>query len=291
MSKKRIIACLVVRQGIVVQSLSFRHYLPVGRPEIAVRFLNDWGVDEIVLLDIDATPEGRIVDPELVRRVARHCQVPLAVGGGIRCVTDMRVLLQAGADKVCINSAAIENMSLIGEAASMFGDQCIIGSVDVRRIGAGEYEVYGRGGAMATGIDPLAHTARLAEAGVGEILLNAIDRDGTRQGYDFELIDLVAPALSMPVIVLGGAGRPEHLHAALARPHVSAAAAANIWHYTEHSVAVAKASLRAQGMDVRYDSLADYSSSMFFPADGRLEKRDEQVLEEMVFEFVPDEMI
>lgn len=291
MSKKRIIACLVVRQGITVQSIGFEHYLPVGRPEIAARFLNDWGVDEIILLDITATAEGRPVDPVMASRVASACQVPLAIGGGIRSVSDMRAMLQAGADKVCVNSAAIENLPLLTEAAGMFGDQCVIASIDVRRKPGGGYEVWGRGGRVPTGIDPVAHAVRLAEAGAGEILLNAIDRDGSRQGYDFDLIDAVGSAVGVPVIVLGGAGRPEHLYEALMREHVSAAAAANFWHYTEHAVAVAKANLRAWGMDVRYDSRADYTHSTFAADDGRLEKRAEQELDEMVFEYIPDEVI
>ena len=290
MSKKRIIACLVVRHGIVVQSIGFRRYLPVGRPEIAARFLNDWGVDEIILLDITAIAEGRAVDPEMVRRVARGCYVPLAVGGGIRSIADMRAVLQAGADKICVNSLAVENPSLLTEAAGVFGDQCLIASIDVRCTAAG-YEIFASGGSRPTGLAPAAYVRRLAKAGVGEILLNSIDRDGSRLGYDLELIDTVAPAVGIPVIVLGGAGRPEHLREALGREHVSAAAAANLWHYTEHSVATIKAYLRAHGVDVRYDSLANYTRSTLATADGRLEKRSEHELEEMVFEYIPDEVI
>lgn len=291
MSKKRVIACLVVRHGLVVQSRRFADYLPVGRPEIAARFLSDWGADEIVLLDIAASAEGRLVDPELVRRVARGCHVPLAVGGGIRSVDNMRTLLQAGADKVVVNTLALQDPAVIGEAAAVFGDQCVIASLDARRTGTGHYRVYGRSGTLETRWDPAEFAHRMAGAGAGEILVNSIDRDGTQLGYDLELIDRVAPALTIPVIALGGAGGPAHLQEALRRDHVSAAAAANYFHYSEHSLAVAKAWLRAHGVSVRYESLSDYSRSGFDEARGRIDRHSDAELDEMIFEYVPDEII
>lgn len=291
MSKKRIIACLVMKDGWIVQSLGFHRYLPVGRPEIAARFLDDWGVDELVLSDISATPNNTTIDSDVVRRVALSCHVPLTVGGGIRSVDDVRALLQAGADKVCINTAATGNADLLNQAAATFGDQCVIASIDAKKLPDGSYEVFTNGGRSPTGIDPVALAVRFAEAGAGEILLNSIDNDGRRCGYDMALIDAVATAVSIPVIALGGAGNAEHLREALARDHVSAAAAANFWHYTEHSVSIVKAHLLRGRIDVRNDCLADYANSPLSKEDGRLDKRADAELEEMVFEYIPEEVI
>jgi cyclase len=290
MSKKRLIACLVVRNGWVVQSLGFKRYLPVGRPEIAARFLDHWGVDEIILVDITASGENRCIDPEMVTRVSESCHVPLAVGGGIRTTAEMRQTLQAGADKICVNSAAIANPRLLSEAALMFGDQCVIASVDVRRTDSG-HEVFANGGTSSTGMNPVDWVRELARWGAGEILLNSIDHDGMRCGYNLDLIDAVAPAVDIPVIVMGGAGHPGHIRDVLTRDHVMAAAAANFLHYTEHSVAVIKAFLKTAGLDVRCDSLAGYSRRAFSADTGRLEKLDETELEEMSFKYIQDEVI
>jgi cyclase len=289
MSKKRIIACLIVRDGWLVQSLGFQRFLPVGRPEIAARFLDDWSVDELVLLDISATHAGRTIDPGLVSRVAANCHVPLAVGGGIRSVADMRAVLQAGADKICINSAAFDKLSLLSDAANMFGDQCVVASMDVLRTGAG-LEVRSGGGRLPTGRDPVDWAEQLAKHGAGEILLGSIDRDGMRSGYDLDLLDLVGPRVKIPIIALGGAGHPDHLREALGREHVSAAAAANFWHFTEHAVAVAKSAIARAGVDVRNDGLADYRWAAT-DTEGRVIRRAQADLDELAFRYIPDEVL
>lgn len=290
MPKKRVIACLVVKDRVVVQSLGFRTYLPVGRPEVAARFLDHWGVDEIILLDIAASAEGRLIDPALVRRVSQACFVPVAAGGGIRSVDDVRTLLQSGADKVSINRLAIEDIDGVREAVRVFGSQCVIASIDARRDEDGQHRVYGMSGRRPTAFRPASLARRLEEAGVGEILLNSIDRDGSKKGYDLALIDDVAAAVNIPVIAIGGAGHPIHLVDALRRDTVSAAAAANFFHFSEHSVALTKSYLRHKGIDIRLDSPANYEEFEFCD-DGRIAKREDSYLEDLVFKYIPEETI
>jgi cyclase len=289
-TKRRLIATLVVRDGIVVQSIGFARYLPVGRPEIAARFLDDWGVDEIVLLDIGATHLRRLIPLDLVERVAEVCRVPLTVGGGIRTTADVRALLQAGADKVSINGAALERPALLGEAAEHYGVQCIVASIDARRGKDGAYRVFAGGGRRNSGRTPADLARAHAEAGAGEILLNAIHCDGMRAGYDLALVDEVAAAVDVPLIAMGGAGHPDHLSALFAETHASAAAVANMLHYSEHSVATLKSALRGDGLDLRLDSEADYRHMSLCP-DARLDRRPEAELEAELFTYVQREVI
>jgi cyclase len=289
--KKRVIAVLLVKQGVVVQSLGFRRWLPVGRPEIAVEFLNQWGIDEIVLLDIDATRERRLFSVELVRSVARYGFVPLTVGGGIRSVDDMKRLIQSGADKIAINAAALTTPELITQGAEMFGRQCVVISIDAARQRDGSYQAFTNSGRTPSGLGPAELARRSVERGAGEILVNSIDRDGARTGYDLELARLVASGLSVPVILCGGAGHPAHLAEGLAIENVSAVAAANFFHYTEHSVAVAKAYLEKHcAQPVRLETYANYRD-FEFDADRRLERKSDQALGELRFEFHPKEVI
>ena len=291
MPKKRVIATIVVKGGWTVQSIGFGRYLPVGRPEIAARFFSAWGADEIIMLDIDASRERRLIDLGMIERVASQIHVPLTVGGGIRNADEVRHIVQAGADKVAMNLAAYEDPGALCHAADAFGNQCIVGVMDARRSRGGGHRVYVDGGRKQTGIDARDYAKRLAEHDVGEILVQSIDNDGTREGYDLELIDAVGEAVGCPVIALGGAGHPEHLRAALSRDHVSAAAAANFFHYTEHAIAVAKSYLHANGIDVRLDNRADYRLHRFAVGDGRILKRSDEALVDEVFEFLPEEVI
>lgn len=289
-TKHRLIACLVVRHGIVVQSIGFERYLPVGRADIAARFLDDWGIDEILLLDITASREDRLISNTLVESVAATCRVPLTVGGGIRSVDDVKHLLQAGADKVSINSAALQRVGLLGEAASRFGVQCIVASIDARRLADGGWRVFADGGRHDTGRLPDELACAYADAGAGEILLNAIDNDGMRQGYDLALVDRVARAVDVPLIAVGGAGAAVHLCELLASTRASAAAVGNMLHYSEHSVAAIKSALCRDGLDLRLDSEADYRH-LAFAADGRPDRRPERELEAELFEHIPQEVI
>jgi len=287
--KTRVIGVLVVREHLVVQSLQFARYLPVGVPRIAVEYLNRWGIDEIVLVDISARGERRHPDVDGLAEYSRYAQVPLAVGGGIDDIHDIERIIRSGADKVVLNTAAIVRPELITEGARLFGNQCIVVSIDAKRTGNGRYEAVTHGGRVPTGRTPVELAQDAARRGAGEILLNSIDRDGSKLGYDAQLIEPVVDAVHIPVIVCGGVGQARHLIEG-ARLGASAVAAANFFHYTEHSVAVAKHTLQAAGIDVRLDTLVRYDG-FGIDASGRVEKADDRTLDRLRFEYIPEEVI
>lgn len=289
MLKPRIIALLPVLDGHLVQSIGFSRYLPVGRPEIAVEFLDRWGIDEIILADIRATPQGRTLDTGLVRRCARVCHVPLAVGGGIHSLDQMERLVHAGADKIALNTQALVRPALLREGAERFGSQCMVASIDARHIGKDVWTVHGPGVAEDGGLTPWAAARRAQEYGAGEILLQSVDRDGLRQGYDLELARRVRETVSIPVILAGGAGHPRHFLEAI-RLGLSAVAAGNMLHYTEMSVIQIKRYLLDAGILVRLDTYATLEGANF-DADGRLGKRPDTYLDQLRFQFIPDELI
>lgn len=290
MLKQRIIAMLPVRDGVVVQSIGFQKYLPVGKPAIAVEHLNRWGIDEIVMLDIspsrptDARPERYISD------VAPYCLVPLAVGGGIRTIDHVRDVIKSGADRIVLNTPVLDNPKLIEQAAKRFGTQCIIAAVDARPADGGVYETLVDGGTRQTDLSPAEMARRAEDHGAGEILIQAMHRDGHKSGYDLELAAQVAEAVSVPVIVLGGVGAPGHMAEAARVPGVSGLAAGNFFHFTEHSATIAKALIQAAGTDLRHDSYADYRESSF-DGQGRLRKKADADLEELLYVHYVDEVI
>jgi imidazole glycerol-phosphate synthase subunit HisF len=246
---RRIIPCLDVRAGRVVKGVQFRDLVDQGDPaEAALRYAGQ-GADEIVFLDITAAPEERDTDVEWVRRTAEQVFIPLTVGGGVRSETDARRLLRSGADKVGINSAAVERPELVGELARRFGSQCVVLSVDARR-GTEGWEVVTRGGRHSTGLDALTWIREGVERGAGEILLTSIDRDGTQGGYDLDLLAAVTAVVPVPVIASGGAGLPEHLVQTLAAG-AAAVLAASIFHQGTWTVGDVKRAVAAAGFPVR----------------------------------------
>ena len=246
---RRVIPCLDVSDGRVVKGVRFRDLVDQGDPaESALRYAGQ-GADEIVFLDIGAAPEDRDTDVEWVRRTAERVFIPLTVGGGVRSEADARRLLRSGADKVGINSAAVERPDLVEELARRFGSQCVVLSVDARRVDGG-WEVVTKGGRHATGLDALAWIREGVERGAGEILLTSIDRDGTKGGYDLELIAEVTDAVPVPVIASGGAGEPGHLIDALAAG-AAAVLAASIFHQGTFTVGDVKRVLAGAGFPVR----------------------------------------
>jgi len=289
MLKTRIVAVLIVRQGIVVQSFDFNRYLPIGSPVIAIEYLDRWGVDEIVVLDIDATPSARQPEFDRISLYSRYCHVPLTIGGGITEVDDIVRMLQAGADKVVMNTAAVDNPQLIRDGARLFGSQCIVVSVDARCAKLGEYMTMTRSGTESTRYTPVELAKHAEDHGAGEIFLTAVHRDGIRTGYDLELIESVIDAVAIPVITCGGAGHPKHFRQAIDLG-VSAVAAANFFHYTEHSVTVCKSFLAAIGTDVRLDSYVTYDG-IEFDCLGRGKKRKDDALERLFVEVTPEEVI
>lgn len=288
MLKRRIVATLVVKGGIVVQSMGFGRYLPVGRPAIAVEFLNQWGIDEIVLLDIDATRDGRPPDFAMVRSASARCHVPLTVGGGIRSVDHVGELLHCGADKVAFNQAALIQPDLLGETARVFGDQCVVASIDALRTESG-HRVYDYRRRRTLDDAPGELATRLQNIGVGEILINSVDRDGSYRGFDLDLIEGVCAAVTVPVICCGGAGNARHFVEVFQVTRTSAAAAGNFFHFSEHSVTTVKAQVTRE-VPVRHETHADYLGSRFDP-DGRLLKKDDEELEHMLFVRIEKEVI
>ncbi|MBA2348405.1 MAG: imidazole glycerol phosphate synthase subunit HisF [Solirubrobacterales bacterium] len=246
---KRVIPCLDVNAGRVVKGTSFVNLRDAGDPvELAERY-DAMGADELVFLDITATHEARDTIVELARRTADNVFIPFTIGGGIRAVGDAQAVLDAGADKVAVNSAAVQRPELISELADRFGSQCVVLSVDAKGVEGG-WEVYVAGGRKPTGIDAMAWIREAVERGAGEIMLTSIDADGTKDGYDLPLTAAVSQAVDVPVIASGGAGTLEHLAEAL-HAGADAALAASIFHYGEFTVAQAKAHLAAAGIPVR----------------------------------------
>lgn len=288
MLKKRILAVLTVKDGLVVQSIGFKKYLPVGKPEIAVDFLNRWGVDEIAINVIDASRRGR-VERELLERVSEFCFVPLTYGGGIRSVEDMKELVQAGADKIMLNSLFRQSPEMVSEGARHFGNQAMVVSIDCVKTPQG-YRAWDHLSRKALQESPVEHVKRAEACGAGEIFLNSVDEDGRGRGYDLELAREVAQAATVPVILCGGVGHASDIAAGLAVKNVAAAAVGNFFHYTEHSVTLAKAFLKAGGIPLRLDTYFNYAESKF-DGEGRLVKKPDHALKEMLFEFHPMEKI
>ena len=251
MIAKRIIPCLDVDKGRVVKGVNFVSLRDAGDPVQAAAAYNDAGADELVFLDITASHEQRKTILDVVARTAEVAFMPLTVGGGIRTVEDIRALLNAGADKVSLNTAAVERPQLVREGADRFGSQCVVVAVDARRRAAGGWDVFTHGGRTATGKDAVAWVKEAVALGAGEILLTSMDRDGTKQGYDVELTRAVSDAVPVPVIASGGAGALEHFRAVLTDGRADAALAASLFHFGELQVGQVKAYLAAQKVMVR----------------------------------------
>ena len=248
MLAKRIIPCLDVDRGRVVKGISFVNLVDAGDPvEQGARYDGE-GADELVFLDITASSDRREIVADMVRRVADRVFIPFTVGGGVRTVEDIRAILKAGADKISVNTAAVQNPDLIREGAERFGAQCIVVAIDAKRRGASPgWEVYLHGGRTPTGVDAVEWAQRAAESGAGEILLTSMDCDGHKDGYDLELTRAVSEAVNIPVIASGGAGKLEHLYDALTAGKASAALAASIFHFGEFTIGAAKQYLRERG--------------------------------------------
>lgn len=250
MLTKRIIPCLDVKAGRVVKGTHFVNLRDAGDPVAIAKVYDEQGADEIVFLDITASYEKRAIMLEVVRQTAEQVFMPLTVGGGINAVEDIRALLNAGADKVSINTAAVENPDLIRRAAEQFGSQCIVVAVDAQKGNKG-WEVYTHGGRTATGKDAIAWVREAEKLGAGEILLTSMDHDGTRDGYDIPLTGAVCKAVNVPVIASGGAGKLEDFYAVFAKTGADAALAASVFHYRELSVEQVKNYLKEKKVEVR----------------------------------------
>ena len=251
MLKTRVIPTLLWKNLGLVKGVGFDGWRRVGPVLPAIKVYNTRDVDELILVDISATIEAEEPDYESVSEFAEECFVPFTVGGGVRNCDQMQKLLRSGADKICLNSVAYSNTELIGEAARRFGSQCVVASIDARRMDDASYRCFSHSGTIATGLDPADWAKQLEECGAGEILITSIDRDGTMLGYDLELVEKVTARVNLPVIASGGAGSFEHMRQVIQEAGASAVAAASIFHYTEMTLAEAKAALKLHGIAVR----------------------------------------
>ena len=251
MLSKRIIPCLDVTAGRVVKGVNFVELRDAGDPvEIAKRY-DDQGADEITFLDITATSDERDLILHIIEDVASQVFIPLTVGGGVRAVADVRRLLNAGADKVRMNSAAVANPDLVSDSAAKYGSQCIVVAIDAKQTAPGIWEVFTHGGRKNTGINAIAWAQEVANRGAGEILLTSMDRDGTKNGFDLELTRAVSDAVPIPVIASGGVGNLQHLADGITKGHADAVLAASIFHFGEYTVGQAKQLMADQGIPVR----------------------------------------
>ena len=251
MHTKRIIPCLDVNNGRVVKGTNFVNLKDAGDPIEVGRMYDKAGADELVFLDITASSDARNIKAELVRRVAETIFIPFTVGGGIRTVDDFKMILREGADKVAVNSAAIMNPDLISEAAEKFGSQCVVVAVDAKRRSDGGWNIFKNGGRVDMGIDAIEWVIKAEKLGAGEILLTSMDCDGTKKGYDIELLRTAAENISIPVIASGGAGTKEHFYEALTEGKAEAALAASLFHYKELEINEVKQYLQDKGVPVR----------------------------------------
>lgn len=255
MLAKRIIPCFDVKEGRIVKGVNFVNLRDAGDPAEVAEVYDRDGADEVVFLDITASHEKRKILIDVVNRTAERVFAPLTVGGGIRDIGDIRDLLNAGADKVSINTSAVHDIALVKRAAERFGSQCIVVAIDARRTN-GTWEVYTHGGRTPTGIDALEWARTVEKSGAGEILLTSMDRDGTCDGYDIELTRTVSEAADIPLIASGGAGEPEHLYQVLTAGKADAALAASIFHYGSYPIPVTKKYLKDKGVEIR-DTVGD----------------------------------
>ena len=248
---RRIIPCLDVTDGRVVKGVEFVALRDAGDPVELARFYNDEGADELVFLDITATSDSRATMVEVVSRTASEMFIPLTVGGGVRTLDDMRGLLRAGADKVSINTAAVSDPMLIARAADHFGRQFVVVAIDAKRVGSGKWAVFTHGGRRQTDLDAVEWAARAADLGAGELLVTSMDRDGTRSGYDVELLEAIGSTVDVPLIASGGAGELSHFADALGPGRADAVLAASLFHFGELRVRDLKAYLASAGVPVR----------------------------------------
>src|SRR4051812_39983716 len=248
---KRIIPCLDVHAGRVVKGINFVQLRDAGDPVETARRYDEAGADELTFLDITASSDARATIVEVIERVADQVFIPLTVGGGVRAVEDVRKLLNAGADKVSINTSAVENPRLVEDAACRFGSQAIVVAIDARASAPGKWEVYTHGGRKARGLDAVEWARTMAQRGAGEILLTSMDRDGTRSGFDLALTRAVSEAVGVPVIASGGVGSLEHLAAGIEEGRADAVLAASVFHFGDITIGAAKAYLSARGIEMR----------------------------------------
>jgi cyclase len=251
MLKKRIIPCLDVKDGRVVKGINFIELKDAGDPVEQAKIYSESGADEICFLDITASSENRETLTDIVKKTAKECFVPLTVGGGVRTIENIRELLLAGADKVSINTEAVKNIEFVKEAAKKFGSQCIVVAIDAKKVSEDRWEIFTHGGRNKTGIDAVNFAKKVEDNGAGEVLLTSMDKDGTKSGYDVNLLKKITKTLNIPLIASGGAGRLDHFYDGIVKGGASAVLAASIFHYGEYKIRDVKEYLNSKNVSVR----------------------------------------
>ena len=251
MLKKRIIPCLDVKDGRVVKGINFIELKDAGDPVEQAKIYSESGADEICFLDITASSENRETLTDIVKKTAKECFVPLTVGGGVRTIENIRELLLAGADKVSINTEAVKNIEFVKEAAKKFGSQCIVVAIDAKKVSEDRWEIFTHGGRNKTGIDAVNFAKKVEDNGAGEVLLTSMDKDGTKSGYDVDLLKKITKTLNIPLIASGGAGRLDHFYDGIVKGGASAVLAASIFHYGEYKIRDVKEYLNSKNVSVR----------------------------------------
>ncbi len=249
----RVIPCLDVDKGRVVKGVNFTNLVDAGDPVEQATYYDSQGADELTFLDITASNENRDILYDLVQKTAEVCFMPLTIGGGVRNLEDIRKLLLAGADKVSINTQAVQNPEIVKDAAEKFGNQCIVVAIDARKVKNGKWEIFTHGGRNATGLDALDWSRKVSKLGAGEILLTSMDRDGTKDGFDLELTKMVSDSIPIPVVASGGVGNLDHLVEGIVHGHASAVLAASIFHFGIHTIIEAKEFMKRKGIPVRLE--------------------------------------
>ncbi len=288
MLKKRIIGVVLVKDGIAVQSIAYRKYLPIGKPSIVIEYLNNWGIDEIILNDISATRNNYPPNFKLIRESTKNSQVPITLGGGINSIDHINTLMKCGVDKVVLNQSALINPSFIHESSQIFGSQCIVVSLDCIKVGT-NYRLYDYLKNQSLDFSPIDYAIKVQELGAGEIFLNSVDRDGSKLGFDTILISQIKNNVNIPVIGCGGAGTPEHFSKTFSSTKVGALAAANIFNFFEHSVTIIKA-IVSRDHTVRCDTQNNYFDNKF-DHQGRLNKKKDDILEKLLYLKIEEEKI
>jgi imidazole glycerol-phosphate synthase subunit HisF len=288
MLKKRIIGVVIVKDQINVQSIEFKKYLPIGSPAISVEYLNDWGIDEIILLDISASKKGKKPDFEKILSLSKYCGVPLCVGGGIKEIDDISKLMDCGADKISLNHSFSNDMKFIENAAKRFGSQCIVASMDILNH-RGEYKMYDYFNNKSTNQSPIQTAKKYEEIGVGEIFLNSVNQDGTYQGFDLKPISDISDAVNIPVIACGGAGKANDFINVFNNTNAAAAAAGNFFNFYEHSVTIVKEAIQRE-IKIRHETHYKYSNHLL-DDQNRLLKKSDAFLEELIFVKIEKEII
>lgn len=289
MLKKRIIAALPIVGQTAVQSIGFKKYLPLGKPEIAIEFLNQWGVDEIIALQIDARKRERQIAAEQIQQLASKCFVPLTYGGGVKTIDDVNLIIQNGADKVSLNQAVLHQPKLITEIARQYGNQCIVASIDIVKVD-NTWKVFDYLTQQIHPVDFITLIKQTIDAGAGELLINAVHKDGKYSGYDIELMKQICEIAAIPVLAAGGAKHPEHMLSLFKSTKVSAAVAGNYFHFYEHSVTIAKKHLSNTLNNIRIETSFDYCQNQL-DEEGRLIKKADEILEHLLYTKIEKEII